>query len=202
MELAGQIRRRRKELGLSQEELAERIYVSRQTVSNWETGRTYPDIESLLLMSSLFNATVDELIKGDVETMKEDMNQDARRMSRLSWAMTLCTLGAVVILLCGFTVWDWGLAPTLVSGILMVVLAMVPAFEVERLKKKHDILTYAELSAFEKGEEVNRDTPAGIRARRHPLRSYALKVLAGAVFGMIVGFAGMYLIISVFGWQP
>lgn len=44
MELAGQIKKHRQALGISQEALAEKIYVSRQTISNWETARTYPDV--------------------------------------------------------------------------------------------------------------------------------------------------------------
>ena len=63
MELGNQIRQRRKEKGFSQEQFAEMVYVSRQTVSNWETGRTYPDVQSLLLMSAVLDVTVDELIK-------------------------------------------------------------------------------------------------------------------------------------------
>lgn len=44
----------------SQEELAEKIYVSRQTISNWETAKNYPDIHSLLRLSSLFNVSLDQ----------------------------------------------------------------------------------------------------------------------------------------------
>ena len=58
-------------LGLSQEDVAERIFVSRQTISNWETDRTYPDVQSLLLMSDLFGTSIDELVKGDVATMEK-----------------------------------------------------------------------------------------------------------------------------------
>lgn len=54
MELAGQIKKHRQALGISQEALAEKIYVSRQTISNWETARTYPDVQSLLLLSVAF----------------------------------------------------------------------------------------------------------------------------------------------------
>ena len=69
MELAEQIKQRRIERGMSQEDLAERIYVSRQTISNWENDKTYPDVQSLLLLSVLFDTTVEELIKGDVKAM-------------------------------------------------------------------------------------------------------------------------------------
>ena len=74
MELGGQIKRYRTRLGLSQEELADRIFVTRQSVSNWENSRTYPDLQSLLRLSDLFGLSLDELIKGDIETMKEEIN--------------------------------------------------------------------------------------------------------------------------------
>ena len=63
MEIAVQIRKHRTESGLSQKDLADKIYVTRQTVSNWENGKSYPDIQSLLLLSQLFGVTVDQLIK-------------------------------------------------------------------------------------------------------------------------------------------
>lgn len=194
MELAGQIRRHRKELGLSQDELAARIYVSRQTVSNWETDRTYPDVQSLLLLSALFGTTVDELVKGDVEIMKETREQDMKRMNRLAWTMVACTVAAVVVTIGGVLYWDWGVAPTAVSGLSLFALGMSPAFEVERLKKKYDLLTYSELSTFEKGGEVDRTTPASLRARRHPVRTILTKTLAGAVFGAVLGFVAVSLV--------
>ena len=51
-------------MDLSQEALAEKVYVTRQTISNWENGKSYPDIHSLLLLSSVFHVTIDQLIKG------------------------------------------------------------------------------------------------------------------------------------------
>ena len=58
MEIGSQIRRHRTEHGLSQDDLATKIYVSRQTISSWENDKTYPDVESLLLLSVLFDVTV------------------------------------------------------------------------------------------------------------------------------------------------
>ena len=57
MELAIRLKENRNRIGLSQEEMADRIYVSRQTISNWETDRTYPDVQSLLLLSELFETS-------------------------------------------------------------------------------------------------------------------------------------------------
>ncbi|MBO0442268.1 helix-turn-helix domain-containing protein [Vagococcus fluvialis] len=48
-----------------------KILVSKKTISNWETGKTTPDLESLLRLSDLFNLSLDELIKGDKEIMEK-----------------------------------------------------------------------------------------------------------------------------------
>ena len=63
MELGKQIRKYRNERTLSQEALAEKIYVSRQTVSNWENDKSYPDVNSLVLLSEVFEVSLDQLIK-------------------------------------------------------------------------------------------------------------------------------------------
>ena len=53
MELGSQIKKYRNELSLSQDALAEKLYVSRQTISNWENDKSYPDVKSLLLLRLL-----------------------------------------------------------------------------------------------------------------------------------------------------
>ena len=73
MELSKQIKKYRTEANLSQEELADKIYVSRQTISNWENEKNYPDIKSLVLMSEVFQVSLDNLIKGDLERMKKEL---------------------------------------------------------------------------------------------------------------------------------
>ena len=65
MELGNQIKKYRSELQISQEQLADRIYVSRQTISNWENEKSYPDVNSLILLSEVFQTSIDKLIKGD-----------------------------------------------------------------------------------------------------------------------------------------
>lgn len=56
MELGKQIKKYRMEAKLSQEELADKVFVSRQTISNWENDKNYPDINSLVLMSEVFHS--------------------------------------------------------------------------------------------------------------------------------------------------
>ncbi len=70
MNLSERIYARRKQAGLSQEQLAERIGVSRQAVSKWETGEAEPELRKLLLLSQVFGVTVDELLS-DEDTAAE-----------------------------------------------------------------------------------------------------------------------------------
>lgn len=70
MKLGKQIRKLRMMHSMSQDELAVKMFVSRQTVSNWETDKSYPDIHSLLLLSRLFSVSIDELIKEDIDVIK------------------------------------------------------------------------------------------------------------------------------------
>ena len=58
MELGNKIKYYRGEKEFSQEELAERVYVSRQTISNWENNKSYPDINSIVLLSEIFGISM------------------------------------------------------------------------------------------------------------------------------------------------
>ena len=65
MEFHEKLQNLRKEKGLTQEQLAEALFVSRTAISKWESGRGYPNIESLKAISKLFSVTVDELLSSD-----------------------------------------------------------------------------------------------------------------------------------------
>ena len=64
MEFNNRLYQLRKQKGLSQEELASRLNVSRQTVSKWEVGDSTPDMEKLVAMSALFDVSLDQLVLG------------------------------------------------------------------------------------------------------------------------------------------
>ena len=68
MEIAEKIIKLRKENGLSQEDLAEKLYVSRQAISRWENGTALPDAQNVLQISKLFNVTTDYLLNDDYES--------------------------------------------------------------------------------------------------------------------------------------
>ena len=76
MEFNEKLQELRKQNGLTQEELAEKLYVSRTAISKWESGRGYPNIESLKAIAKFFGVTVDELLSTDeVLTIAEEDNK-------------------------------------------------------------------------------------------------------------------------------
>ena len=75
MEIEKKLKDARVKAGLTQEQVAEKIMVSRQTISNWENGKSLPDIVSVMNMSDLYQISLDELLKGDPK-MKEKMKKD------------------------------------------------------------------------------------------------------------------------------
>jgi transcriptional regulator with XRE-family HTH domain len=75
MEFNEKLRKLRKEKGLSQEELADIIGVSRQALSKWESGSSYPEMEKLIALSGLFGVTIDSLVK-DSDLKKRGRNRE------------------------------------------------------------------------------------------------------------------------------
>ncbi|HFH6816503.1 TPA: helix-turn-helix domain-containing protein [Streptococcus agalactiae] len=150
MEIGQQIIRYRKQQALSQEELAEKVYVSRQSISNWENDKTYPDIHSLLLLSQIFQVSLDQLIKGDIEKMKYTITQvdkknferDTKVMVALMILLMISSYPLVYFL-------EWlGLG----IFVLLSIITMTYANRVERFKKKYDVQTYKEILAVSSGK--------------------------------------------------
>ena len=192
MELGGQIKRHRTRLGLSQEELADRIFVTRQSVSNWENGRTYPDLQSLLRLSDLFGLSLDELIKGDIETMKEEINRlEIQKMNR--WGGILALLMLTLMLLP---------APLLklldAAGFLLVMaplflVGMAVALKVEKIKKDNDVHTYKEIVAFSEGRRLD-ELDKAVEKGKRPYQAL-VAALSSALLTLLAagGIALMYI---------
>lgn len=65
MSLGDQLKLNRQRIGLSQGEVATRLNITRQSISKWETGKGYPDLDNLVLLSEIYNVSIDELLKKD-----------------------------------------------------------------------------------------------------------------------------------------
>lgn len=153
MELNTQIRKYRAGMKLSQEELAEKVYVTRQTISNWENGKSYPDIHSLLLLSSLFNVSLDQLIKGDIEIMKEEIKEV--EINKLNRYGTIFTILLVVTIISAVPLVLWFDVYGMAAGVILFGVTMYFALKVEKVKKENDVQTYKEIVAFTEGKRLD-----------------------------------------------
>ena len=83
MEIGNKIAELRKEKGLSQEELAEKIGVARQTISKWELGETSPDIKQSKELSKIFNVSLDELTDNDIKDILVEKTSNTEKLAGL-----------------------------------------------------------------------------------------------------------------------
>lgn len=90
MNLGNNLFQARKRSGLSQEQVAEKLGVSRQTISKWETDESIPDIYQSKKLAKLYNLTLDELIEFDLNQKEIEeviKNTDEKKESKINWTM-------------------------------------------------------------------------------------------------------------------
>ena len=164
MELGNKIKYYRGEKELSQEELAERVYVSRQTISNWENNKSYPDINSIVLLSEIFEISIDNLIKGDVEQMKKEINlEEVKKLNFYATIMVILMLVATILLMPMLKF--MGLY-AFIPYFVLVACAMFFAIKVDKIKKDNDIQTYKEIVAFTEGKRLDEIQKIEEKAKR------------------------------------
>lgn len=189
VEIQNQIRKYRLARNLSQEELAEKVFVTRQTISNWETGKNYPDLNSLVRLSALFGVSLDILVKGDLQEMKAQIRtEDVRKFKRdgaiftgLMLAMILSAAPLVVYLgYIGIAVW-----------VILAAVTLCYAIRVERQKKRYDIQTYKEIVAFTEGKRLDEIE----KNREYGKRPYQKLLLC--VCSALIAFAAMVILMHL-----
>lgn len=193
MELGQQLKAHRKELGISQDELAEKIFVSRQSISNWENNKTYPDIHTLLLLAETFGVSLDELIKGDVEEMKKEINaQERAGFNRDSVCFAIFGIVTVLSIAPLYAFLDY------IGCLIWALIVGVAGYfcgRVELYKTMFDIQTYKEILAFQQGADLS--TLSAVRAERNVVKHRASKAVMAIVAALIGGacaYGGMWLL--------
>ena len=178
MELGSQIKKYRNKMNWSQDELADKVFVSRQTVSNWENDKNYPDIKSLILLSEVFGISLDNLVKGDIVKMKEQINsEEIERFRRDGNIYTILLLAMIITPIplvhffrfVGMSIWA-----------VLGSITLMYAAKIEKQKKYFDIQTYKEIVAFTEGKSLD-DIEKARESGKRPYQKILLAVGAGAM---------------------
>ena len=191
IDIGSKIKTLRLSKSMTQEQLAKALHVSAQAVSKWENGKSYPDIHSLLLLSALFDVSLDQLIKGDLETMKQEVNAaDVKAMNRDAIIFSIL-LAATIILPVPLLKWFdlYGLIPEL----LLWGSAMYFALRLERMKKTNNVQSYKEILAFSEGKRLD-EIEQKVEAGKRPYQKLLLVLLTAGIT-LLVGMVLSWLLL-------
>ena len=183
MEIGKQIKKYRTDIKLSQEALAERIFVSRQTISNWENDKNYPDMKSLLLLSSLFNVSLDILVKGDLEEMKKEIKkEEIAKFEKDGKIFSILLIADIILVVPLMKVFGKNMG--FLIFILIWLVSMYYAIKVERHKKNNDVKTYKELTAFLEGRTLEGNEKY-IEYGKRPYQPWAIALGVGLITAVV-----------------
>jgi transcriptional regulator with XRE-family HTH domain len=111
MSFAEKLQSLRKSKGISQEQLAELLDVSRQSISKWESGQNYPEIDKLIKLSDLFDITLDDLVRDKVsdskneETENDDYSEEDKEDSEIGFIVGCFILGVAIGVITENAIW-------------------------------------------------------------------------------------------------
>lgn len=174
LELQASLIAHRKQQHWTQADLAERLFLSRQTISNWENGRTYPDIQSLILLANLYHVTVDELVKEDLMTMQAQTNK--HHLKLLVTAAIVC-----LILVYGlFIGLRWlPMIPTVMAIAALTTTGLFLAGYLIYLSQHLQLKTFRQINAYLKHQPAPQAKPT----RTHQIIVLTLSALVGLIIG-------------------
>ena len=126
MNLGDNIQALRRRRGLSQEQMAEKLNVTRQTISKWELNQSAPDLNYLCQLSEIFGISLDALVKGEGEPEENTVQGSTKPRKKGKWLLIVMTVVSLLLLiLCGYAVYQLNQPPIIgganeTTGILVV----------------------------------------------------------------------------------
>lgn len=185
MDIGLQIKKFREQQKISQEELALKIFVSRQTISNWETNKSCPDVKSLIALSNIFNVSLDDFIKEDIKEMREIVEKATIKKFNVISIVFLIEL--IIVTISAYPLFSIDGYIGVIIWICLFAITLYTASKIEKFKKNHDIQTYKEILAFIDGKQLTYDeTQQEIGKRNYQKIIFALVV---GVIALIVSLA-------------
>ena len=153
MNVGARIKKHREKQNISQDELALKVFVSRQTISNWETNKSYPDIKSLTMLSNIFHVTLDDFIKEDVEEMKRIVSKE--KIEKFNIMSYIFLAEMLIVMFSAYPLFSIDGYIGVIIWALFFVITFVTATIIEKFKKNNDIQTYKEIIAFMENKSLS-----------------------------------------------
>ncbi len=178
MNVGAIIKKHREKQNISQDELALKIFVSRQTISNWETSKSYPDIKSLTMLSNIFHVTLDDFIKGDIEEMKKIVSKE--KIEKFNIMSYIFLSEMLILILSAYPLFKIDGYIGAIIWALLFVIAIVTATIIEKFKKNNDIQTYKEIIAFMENKSLSYEEVQQERGKRN-YQKILLAILTGLI---------------------
>ena len=182
MQIGNQIKKYRESLKLSQEELADKIFVTRQTVSNWENDKNYPDIKSISLLCNLFDVSLDQFIEGDIVEMKKIISE--KEMCDYNRISIIFTIEMLIVLFSAYPLLKFLKITGVIIWSIMLIITLITSLKIEKIYKKYDVRTYKEIVAFTEGKSLSKTEMIEEKAKR-PYQKI-LSVIFGGIIAIIV----------------
>ena len=174
MELSKQIKKYRKEQNLSQEDLAEKIHVTRHTISNWERDKNIPDLNSLILLSEIFNTSLDNLVKGDVKIMETQLNN--KRFNNWTWIMGISSILTAISV--GPSLHYFGNLGYIIV-ILLATILVYSSIKIEKYKKQNSLFTYKQILDYMNGKPIKK---INSDIKKHKIINAIISIIYIAIF--------------------
>ena len=178
MNVGARIKKYREKQNISQDELALKVFVSRQTISNWETNKSYPDIKSLTMLSNIFHVTLDDFIKGDIEEMKRIVSKE--KIEKFNIMSYIFLVEMLIVMFSAYPLFTLDGYIGVIIWALFFVITFVTAIVIEKFKKKNDIQTYKEIIAFMENKSLSYEEVQQEIGKRN-YQKILLAILAGLI---------------------
>lgn len=182
MQLNERIKAERAKINLSQEQLAQQVFVSRVTISNWENAKTFPDIESLLLLSKIFNTSIDSLVRE--EDLDVNVNERMYKFGKLQSKYQSYVVLIFIIMIMAVIFQNLNLMNYAMLFMLALVLVAIRLHYIEKDLKKYSVNNFTEVMSFLKGDSLE-----DIKASRNKISQ-----LRGTIYMFLLGFVGFFVI--------
>lgn len=189
MNIGERIKKYRENNNISQDELALKIFVSRQTISNWENNKSCPDIKSLSMLSNIFNVSLDDFIKGNIDEMKNKIEKgDVKKFNILGFVFFMELL---TIVISAYPLFKFMNNTGIIIWVSLFLITLITSYVIEKFKKNNDIQTYKEIVAFMENKPLTYDQTQQEKGKR------VYQKILYAIFSGLIGFIISLIVIFI-----